>query len=394
MINKKSYFNSTELEIDDPYDMKKWNYVAKIISYDSHRLGKNKSLDYHSYVNFEDDKERTNFKQWCKTKKIAGENMSKINKVAREQYGLNSTNIYPTDTGSSFDEDDRSVFIANQKKRSDEYQKMYGDIPRKETPEELSKKRNRDLSSRINKYIILLEKSLLSSDIPIEDFNSGITCLKELSILSHKIKTAEMGIDLMYRTSNKLNRSGLKKEASRLRKFAQQQEEALQTAPLETEPQPQPQVDPSAVSNQQQALQQEQPAPPVDPEEEALRRSQEAKPVEFSDIETPGPEEGEYDKVIDSNIQMSDAAGKLEDVASMLADRRVIRFLAEFDIMLDKLGIASMFPELAESQSKLIDAYSYALTRVSKMMGQLANAAEILQGMDKVPGSREDTDVE
>ena len=53
MINKKSYFNSTELEIDDPYDMKKWNYVAKIISYDSQRLGKDKSMDYHSYVNFQ-----------------------------------------------------------------------------------------------------------------------------------------------------------------------------------------------------------------------------------------------------------------------------------------------------------------------------------------------------
>ena len=236
MINKKSYFNSTELEIDDPYDMKKWNYVAKIISYDSQRLGKDKSMDYHSYVNFEDDKERNNFKQWCKTKKVAGENMPKINKLAREQYGLNSTNIYSTDTGSSFDSDDRSVSIANQKKRSDDYQAMYGDIPKRETAEEIDKKRRRDLSSRINKYIILLERSLLSSDISIEDFNAGITSLKELSVLSHKIKTAEMGIDLMYRTSNKLNRSGLKKEAVQLKKFAQQQEEALQTAPLQETP--------------------------------------------------------------------------------------------------------------------------------------------------------------
>ena len=34
MINKKSYFNSTELDIEDPYNMKKWEYVAKIITYD------------------------------------------------------------------------------------------------------------------------------------------------------------------------------------------------------------------------------------------------------------------------------------------------------------------------------------------------------------------------
>lgn len=140
MINKKSYFNSTELDIEDPYNMKKWEYVAKIITYDSQRLGNNKALDYHSYVNFEDDKERDKFKQWCKIKKVAGDTMPKISKRAREQYGLNSTSIYPTDTGSSFDSDDRSVYVANQSKRSDEYQKLYGDLPKKETKEELAKK--------------------------------------------------------------------------------------------------------------------------------------------------------------------------------------------------------------------------------------------------------------
>jgi len=71
----------------------------------------------------------------------------------------------------------------------------------------------------------------------------------------------------------------------------------------------------------------------------------------------------------------------------MLADRRVIRLLAEFDIMLDRLGVASMFPELAESQSKLIDAFSYALTRVTKMMGQLANAQQFIQSHEE---SKED----
>jgi hypothetical protein len=393
MINKKSYFNSTELDIEDPYNMKKWEYVAKIITYDSQRLGNNKALDYHSYVNFEDDKERDKFKQWCKIKKVAGDTMPKLSKRAREQYGLNSTSIYPTDTGSSFDSDDRSVYIANQNKRSDEYQKLYGDLPKKETKEELAKKRKAELSSRINKYLILLQKSLLSSDISIEDFSGAMEALKDLSLLSQRIKTAEMGIDLIYRTSNKLNRYGLKKEASGLKKFAQEQEAQLETAPLEPPsqgvPPEQAQQVPAVEMQPEQA-----PQPQVDPEEEALRKSTEAEPVAFSDIDTPGPEEGEYDKIIDTNIQMSDAAGKLEDVASMLADRRVIRYLAEFDIMLDKLGIASMFPELAESQSKLIDAYSYALTRVSKMMGQLANAAEILQGMDGVPGSKRDVDAE
>jgi hypothetical protein len=76
---------------------------------------------------------------------------------------------------------------------------------------------------------------------------------------------------------------------------------------------------------------------------------------------------------------MDDAAKKLEVIAGTLSDRRVIRYLAEFDIMLDKLGIASLFPELAEAQSKLIESYSYALTRVTKMLGMLSNNKAIME---------------
>ena len=47
--------------------------------------------------------------------------------------------------------------------------------------------------------------------------------------------------------------------------------------------------------------------------------------------------------------------------------------------MLDKVGIASMFPELAEAQSKLIESYSYALTRVTKMLGMLSNNKAIME---------------
>ena len=90
------------------------------------------------------------------------------------------------------------------------------------------------------------------------------------------------------------------------------------------------------------------------------------------------------------DISLDDASEKLDEVAGMLADRRIIRLLAEFDIMLDKLGVASMFPELAESQSKLIDGYSYALTRVTKMMGQLSNAKSFVDSGDgKIPGAEE-----
>lgn len=89
-----------------------------------------------------------------------------------------------------------------------------------------------------------------------------------------------------------------------------------------------------------------------------------------------GPKPGEYE-ALSGDITLSTAAKKLEEIAGRLADRRVIRLLAEFDIMLDKLGVAPMFPELAEAQSKLIDSYSYAITRVTKMLGMLSSGRSI-----------------
>lgn len=390
-MKKKSYFNATEIEVEEPYDLDKWNYLAKIIKYDSQRLGSIKSLDYHSYVNISDPEENRKFKLWYKEKTASGENMKKIRKTALEQFGLNPNKNY-TQFGSSYSEPTPQAEAA---KRKMEYEKMYGKIPEEESPEQKSKQRRVDLGKRLIKYIVLIQKNLLSSDdIDIETFQEALTSLNDLANTVKRIKTAEMKIDLMYRTSNKLNKLGLVKQASDMKKFAQEQEQDLQTDSLQPEvAQQQAPVDPATQPPAQEV------ESPIQNEssklETALDGAQEAEPVKFSEIETDGPEEGEYDKIIDEDVNIHDAAGKLEDVASMLADRRVIRYLAEFDIMLDKLGIASMFPELAESQSKLIDSYSYALTRVSKMMGQLSNAADILKGMEKgtVPGSK-DTDTE
>lgn len=391
-MKKKSYFNNGSLDIDEPYDLDKWNYLSKMIIYDSQRLGKHKALDYHSYVNIEDPTEQRKFKLWHKEKTASGENMNKLKKTALEQYGLPPGKNYSGNV-SPYDEKDDNIAEAARLKRKMQYEKMHGKIPEEKTDMDEAKERKALLSKNLIKYVSLIQRSLLSSDdIDLETFQAALEALNNLSTTVKKIKTAEMGIDLMIRTSNKLNNLGLSKEASGMRKFAQQQEEAVGAAPIQEESVVAPQ-DPAAPV--EQPVPEEPQAPRTQEEvlETALEGSKDAQSVDYSDIETPGPEEGEYDKVIDQDVNIHDAAGKLEDVAGMLADRRVIRYLAEFDIMLDKLGIASMFPELAESQSKLIDAYSYALTRVSKMMGQLSNAADILKGMEgNVPGSNKDAE--
>ena len=182
--------------------------------------------------------------------------------------------------------------------------------------------------------------------------------------------------DAFLRTKNSFEKLGLKKFASEINKLAQEIPQTEQApAPVQTTAEP---AATPAVTPTQEAPPAQEPAQPEVPE---------AEPVDIKTIEGPGPRPEDYKTFSLDGVTIEDAAQKLDDVAATLADRRVIRMLAEFDIMLDTLGIASMFPELAESQSKLIDSFSYALTRVSKMMGQISQAKTLIDAADRIPGS-------
>ena len=111
------------MEIDEPYDLDKWEYLSKMIIYDNQRLGEYKSLDYHSYVNIEDPTELRKFRIWHKDKVAFGENMKKINKTALEQYGLAPGKNYSGSNISPFDESDHSIQEAARLKRKIKYEK-------------------------------------------------------------------------------------------------------------------------------------------------------------------------------------------------------------------------------------------------------------------------------
>jgi hypothetical protein len=174
-------------------------------------------------------------------------------------------------------------------------------------------------------------------------------------------------LDLTFKAANKFEKRGFAEGANILRKLAQEAPPAALEEPVVEPPAAERPVAESVGVAEGQA------APDAAPEEP------DPEPVDIKDIEPiPGPTKGEYEKLA-GNITLADASEKLEEVAGTLADRRVIRLLAEFDIMLDKLGVASMFPELAESQAKLIDAYGYALTRVSKMLGMVSSSNKLVE---------------
>ncbi|KKM62380.1 hypothetical protein LCGC14_1522310, partial [marine sediment metagenome] len=62
---------------------------------------------------------------------------------------------------------------------------------------------------------------------------------------------------------------------------------------------------------------------------------------------------------------------RLEGTSKSLKSRDMIRELAGVDILLNEMGMASYFPELALSQAKLIEAFGYASSKIEDIISRL-----------------------
>ena len=70
-------------------------------------------------------------------------------------------------------------------------------------------------------------------------------------------------------------------------------------------------------------------------------------------------------------VSVSAIIGQLEGVSKILKSRELIRGIASIDILLNELQLASYFPELSDSQSKLIEAYGYASNKIEAIISKL-----------------------
>lgn len=366
-----SYYNYGEKYVYPEFSLEDWNFVLE----HKRKLEKagykdQKIDDFIKNKYFENDQDQyLKFKNWSTQKMSNKKYASKIEKEATYGMGISPNSRYEPQIyglpGSSFYDDDPSI----QKAREIKEEQSKG----KKSPEKA-----------IYRNIMGIMRVLQREDMDFDTYSSAMSALVSLMDTFKKKFSNRTLSDATARTAKRFDKLGLTKYAGELTKISQQIEEADQ-APQAQQAAPeqqaaQPQAEQEAAPAQQETAEQ-------DAKAEALKQMSESEPIDLRTIETEGPEDGEYDKIISDNISIDDAASKLDEVASMLADRRVIRMLAEFDIMLDSIGIASMFPELAESQSKLIDAFSYALTRVSKMMGQISNARTLIDASDSIPGT-------
>ena len=81
--------------------------------------------------------------------------------------------------------------------------------------------------------------------------------------------------------------------------------------------------------------------------------------------EAPPIPEGARDGTLDSVVN------RLTAISTILKNRDIIRSLAEIDLMLHKLRMASFFSEVQEAQAKLIDAFGYASNKIEDLLPKL-----------------------
>lgn len=114
--------------------------------------------------------------------------------------------------------------------------------------------------------------------------------------------------------------------------------------------------------------------PPVpEPQLQPEAAAQEAG-LEVSEDEIKESAGTQVDDVIDSalqNITIKDVIDNLEMLASFYKKREMSRQLSFVDIMMDRLGIGSFFPEMGEAMSKGLEANQYIGTRIETVLSRL-----------------------
>lgn len=74
------------------------------------------------------------------------------------------------------------------------------------------------------------------------------------------------------------------------------------------------------------------------------------------------------------NVTIADIVAELENISKDYKTRSQPRRLSKVDMMLDSVGLASMFPSLSEAQNKALEANNYISTRVDDILAKLRGA--------------------
>jgi hypothetical protein len=342
-IKKLAYPNVSNIEIDEEFNLDKWaGLVHKI--YDAVSSG---DMSLHTAINYYADtldkgkNEGESFKRWVHYynsgdhKKYS--DLKKSFKKDAFQFPLSGPGFYGPE----------NAIVPEQNLSKSDSSKNKGD--------DYAEWKNK-LYSAIRRIDKLLRQGDDMVDSDVAKDLSDLLHQFDQEVRALRIKTT--AADLAYHYAQKFKKKGFDNGYNEFIKYAQEIDKQL-IPTIEDTNLPSPAKE--GLSAQ----------PNVEKNVEPLAD-------ESLEEKNTGAKEGEYEK-LEGDVNLGDAVDKLEEIAGRLSDRRTIRLLAEFDIILDKIGIAPMFPELAEAQSKLIDGYSYALTRVTKMLGMLSSGKSLIE---------------
>lgn len=334
------------------YNLQTWASCVHKIYESLHKEGISypEAVEKYSSNIFKDEEEKNNFLNWLKYYNH-GEHLKYNVKTASYQLPISATGDAYTGS-SNYIGADYALDFESQKN---------------DAREQGEKKLNyKNWKKKFNSALRRVDKILKESEdyVDSDKYEEISQILNRLDVQVGKIRLQSTASDISYRAAGQLKKLGFDDGASVLYKYSQEATPVVPPA----------EIGPAPVAEE------------VGPTPAEINRKQQEKENTEKGREllgeinpVPGPSPNEYEDIIKDDIDVDDASRKLEQIAGTLSDRRVIRYLAEFDIMLDKIGIASMFPELAEAQSKLIESYSYALTRVTKMLGMLSNNKAIME---------------
>jgi len=93
------------------------------------------------------------------------------------------------------------------------------------------------------------------------------------------------------------------------------------------------------------------------------------------------------------NEKLKVIVSRLYDISVVLKNREVIRAIAEIDILLDELRMASFFPEIQDAQAKLIDAFGYASNKVEDVLPKLRGGLVLQPADDTITPVDKSTDM-
>jgi hypothetical protein len=125
------------------------------------------------------------------------------------------------------------------------------------------------------------------------------------------------------------------------------------------------------------------PAPPPPAKEEA-------GDITVTD-EEPVTADDKTDDIIDAalkEVTVDDVIRRLEMLVSIYNQREISRQINILDIMMDRIGLASFFPSLAEAMGKAIESGNYISTRLEDILTKLKGSATTHQGEEWLEPTR------